>query len=1326
MAGNAMHIINTVDRLTGENYHTWKFRMRLILKEQGLNDMIENEFNAENFEQAADLNAARRRDSKCMNIITQCIESSQIEIIRNQRTAYGMWSALEQMYERKGLPGQLFLKRKLFSMRLKEGENMETFLRQFDDTKNKLEAAGGELKEQDVICSLLLALPKSYETVVAVLENKEDVTLDFVKAKLKEEAEKKLVESDDFTPSTAFISNTPRNCWKCGKQGHFKRNCFTNAPQNQGTSVNWRGRGRGSYRRPYRGNNRAWKTRGNYVEMNQDDNEEKEICFMANNVTQSNDCDVSNEKILFYIDSGCTDHLVKDKNVFENLILLKTPIQIAIAKDGQFLEATGVGNIMCSSQVNKDNTPLKIKNALYVPKLRKNLLSVKRLENSGIKIVFENAEVKLYKREKLIGKGKCGNLYEIGFNLAKLQCNRAEKKNESYQLWHRRYGHIGHSNLKRLVKENLVEGCKNVNIDAAEFCEDCVKGKMTRLKFTERTRAKRLLEIVHSDVCGPITPTSYDGKRYFVTFIDDFSNFVCVYIIERKDQVIECFREYINMTQTKFNRKLENLRCDNGREYCSNDFRKLCKDNGTTIDYTVPYTPQQNGKSERFNRSIVEKTRSMLSESNISKTFWNEAVRTAVYIINRSPSASLENKKTPAEVWYGRKPDVSNMRVFGCSAWAHIPKQLRRKLDFKATNCIFLGYMNNGYRLWDVKDKKVIISRDVVFNEKLNKKRDQEIIINEDEENVHIENINVMDNNLNEQDEPQHNRDNDGENNNNNENRNVLGQNNNIQGRPKRGIKPPERFRDYVMYMALDAMSYVEQTPQSFEELNKRDDCKNWLSAVENEIQAIEFNETWTPVIKPKGKEILDTKWVFSFKPWEVEMKDKYKARLVVRGFAQRKTFEYDEIYSPVAKMTTIRTVLIVANQCGHYINQMDVKSAFLHGEVKDDIYIYPPDGICCDKDRVLKLRKAIYGLKQSSKCWNEKINTFLVQYGFVRSENDYCLYSKKNKKGYIYIVIYVDDIILSGLDKEEIDRCKSDLMNEFKMKDKGQIKNFLGLEIEYDKIEGIMKLGQKKYAESILRRFKFDNCKEVTTPMEQKLSLLINIEKKEKIDCPNKPIRELVGCLMYLMLGTRPDLSYSVNYLSRYQDVAKEEVWTYAKRILRYIKGTVDIGLYYKREKNAIPLISFVDADWATDPNGRRSTSGFLIKVFDNTVAWITRRQNCVALSTTEAELISFCSAVQELCWYKKLLNDININTNQIVIYEDNQGCIALIKSPENNRRVKHIDLKFNYVCESLKSKNIIIKYIDTKNQQADILTKGLSSAQFIKIRKELGLNII
>lgn len=451
--------------------------------------------------------------------------------------------------------------------------------------------------------------------------------------------------------------------------------------------------------------------------------EQKGVCFVG--VCDEKKRDL--KRVDWFVDSGCSDHLVNDESLFDSLKPLKSPVEIAVAKDGESIIAEYSGTVKLVSNVNGRLIDCSVDNVLYVPELRCNLFSVLRVDEAGMKVSYENGKVIIQRGSDIVASGsRYGRLYRLDLfsnkheaNEALLTCGRIPK---NLELWHRRFGHLNAKSLSKMIQSDMVVGLdlkSNVSDKSVVICEPCVIGKQSRKPFTtrEEKRSSRVLELIHSDVCGPISPIGLNGVKYFVTFTDDWSHFAMVFLVERKEDVFECFEQYEALVTAKFGQKISRFRCDNGGEYRSKQFDQFCKKRGIQVEWTVPYTPEQNGVSERLNRTLVEKARSMLTDSEVDKCFWGQAIQTAAFLSNRSPSNAIASNVTPFELWEGKKPNVSKLRAFGCPVYVHVPKELRKKLDAKAWKGVFLGYASNGYRVWHPDQKRIVHARDIDFVE---------------------------------------------------------------------------------------------------------------------------------------------------------------------------------------------------------------------------------------------------------------------------------------------------------------------------------------------------------------------------------------------------------------------------------------------------------------------------------------------------------------------------------------------------------------------------------------------------------------------------------
>jgi Reverse transcriptase (RNA-dependent DNA polymerase) len=374
-------------------------------------------------------------------------------------------------------------------------------------------------------------------------------------------------------------------------------------------------------------------------------------------------------------------------------------------------------------------------------------------------------------------------------------------------------------------------------------------------------------------------------------------------------------------------------------------------------------------------------------------------------------------------------------------------------------------------------------------------------------------------------------------------------------------------------------------------------------------------------------------------------------------------------------------------------------------------VYMKQPQGFVEGTDNVCKLKKAIYGLKIAPKRWNETFNEFITKLGFTRSHNDNCLYTKVTAESRMYIILYVDDLIIASSNLGEIEKLRKNFEQLFHMKTFGEVDRFLGIHIEYNREEGVMYLDQQEYIQEILETYGMTEGKPISTPMETNLKIERNTEPEKRT---TKPYRELIGSLMYLAGATRPDIMFSVNYLSRFQDSPTEQMWKYLIRILRYLKTTASLRLMYRREASEQGLCGYSDADFGADINDRKSVSGYVFKLHGNTISWGTRKQAVVALSSTESEYIAMTVATTEGLWIQQILQELELPQEKIILFEDNTSAIAFSKNSENTKRLKHIDLKYHFLKDQVNDGNIVLRHVESREQCADLFTKSLPCVSF------------
>ena len=510
------------------------------------------------------------------------------------------------------------------------------------------------------------------------------------------------------------------------------------------------------------------------------------------------------------------------------------------------------------------------------------------------------------------------------------------------------------------------------------------------------------------------------------------------------------------------------------------------------------------------------------------------------------------------------------------------------------------------------------------------------------------------------------------------------------------------------------SLSIVKE-PTSF--LQAMEDPK-WREAMHNEIQALQANSTWTLIELPSGKKPIGCRWVYKVKLKSDGTIERYKARLVAKGYNQIEGLDYTETFAPVAKLVTVRVLLSVAAIQGWHLHQLDVNNAFLHGDLDEAVYMSLPPGFGRKGEtRVCKLNKSLYGLKQASRQWYLKLSSALKAAGFQQSKADYSLFVRSHKGSFTTILVYVDDVILAGNNLQYIEETKQLLAKQFKLKDLGQLKYFLGIEVARSPT-GIS-ISQRKYALEILEDTGFLGAKPARFPMEQNLALTQS--DGELLDDPSS-YRRLVGKLIYLTI-TRPDLVYVVHVLSQFMDKPRQPHLEAAHRVLRYLKQTPGQGILLS-STSKLQLRAFCDADWARCKDTRRSVTGYCVFLGQSPISWKTKKQTTVARSTAEAEYRSMASTCCEIIWLKNLLNDLEVKHSQtIILFCDNQAAIHIASNPVFHERTKNIEIDCHLVRDKVQEGLIRPVHVSTDEQITDIFTKALNSSQFELLLINLGV---
>jgi transposase InsO family protein len=1346
--------------LDGRNYFVWSQSMRSFIKGRKLWFYVTGEMKKPVKGSSEDENAFRIRliewDSNNHQILTWLRNTSIPSIsnlLGNFDDARTAWDMLAKRYSSSHGTREYQLSIEQYQIRQDPGQSINDFFARFQFIWDQLDLSDppwdtpndamkyATRRDQMCLYQFLMALHDDYEPVRGQLLHqlptpsldaalndlvREETRLQTLQAQNKLNvlattsplAPLQQSDSDQFSPNTCRSDRKSNKfCRYCKKHGHTIETCFR---RNRSTAAVTHG---DTDQTPTAAV--APAPSGSAITLTTDQLEDiiAQALVRAGNASSSSALSVLPGKFSSWLlDSACCNHMTPYPSFFSHTSSARHAPTIHTA-NGSTMLVRSIGTVSTSQ--------LSISDVFHVPKLSYNLLSVGQLAELGYRIILDyfGCIVQDPRTGQELGTSRrIGRLFEISsLRLPATGVFAATSSSPSLSLWHSRLGHASSSRVQQLVSRGLLGPVSKDNFD----CVSCQLGKQPALPFqNSESMSTGIFDLIHSDVWGPSPITSLGGSRYFVVFVDDYSRYSWVFLMRSRDELLNIYRNFANMVKTQFSKTIKVFRSDNARELTQHAFEHILYSHGTVHQFSCPGTSQQNGRAERKLRHILDTVRALLLSSKVPVPFWGEAVLTAAHAINRIPSPTISNQ-TPYERLFGSPPHYQHLRSFGSACFVLLQPHEHNKLEPRSRLCCFLGYgeTQKGYRCYDPIAHRLRISRHVVFWEhrlftevsqfrpsfSLSSLSDLfpevsppslesfppypavSTSIPQTESSNHSSGLSSQETPHSSPESPAPAPSEDPA------PATTL-------RRSSRVTTLPSHLRDFHCYTALATL----HEPHSYREASSN---PLWQAAMAEELDALSRTRTWDLVDLPPEKSVVGCKWVFKIKTRSDGSIERYKARLVAKGFTQEYGIDYEETFAPVARLSSVRTLLAVAASRQWQLFQMDVKNAFLNGDLSEEVYMQPPPGLSHPPDKVCRLRRALYGLKQAPRAWFAKFSSTVSRLGFSISSYDSALFLRRTGKGTILLLLYVDDMIITGDDLSGIQELKAFLSQNFEMKDLGHLSYFLGLEITSSD-DGFY-LTQAKYTSDLLSRAGLTDHKILDTPIE--FNARLTPSSGELLPDPTL-YRQLVGSLVYLTV-TRPDISYAVHQVSQFVSAPRSTHYAAVLRILRYLKGTLFHGLHFSAQ-SPLTLRAYSDADWVGDPTDRRSTTGYCFLLGSSLISWRSKKQSVVARSSTEAEYRALADTTSELLWLRWLLQDLGVSTSSATpIYCDNRSAIQIARNDVFHERTKHIEIDCHLVRHHLLQGSLQLVSVSSHDQLADIFTKSHPTGRFRDLVSKLQL---
>ena len=1068
--------------------------------------------------------------------------------------------------------------------------------------------------------------------------------------------------------------------------------------------------------------------------------------------------------VQFLIDSGASHHLVSDRTLLTGIEPVAT-VTFGLAGSGS-LSSTERGYLVIN---RKGIPPAKIEDVYYVPGVRLNILSVTKLRSSGWKTDFNSHVLSIGANAfRITSTG----LPRVSFGLPRPRTvspplgNAYAVPQVDSPLYseHVRLGHIGRDQIIDLAKGGQLryslEDLKQDDFKLSD-CKLCLSATSKKQpKNGESPRGSVNGEMVHVDLTGRLTP-SVDGFEYALIMYADYTKVRAAIPIRLKSDAAALIPSFIARLEKQSGIKVKVIRSDLGSEF---SIKSYCDRTGVIHQTTPGYAPELNGVAERSVGLIKTRALLLTLSTPLGHPYWSYAMRYAAVIYNKITQSGIEGKSA-WQVITGRETNLDAIREYGEVCFAHIPPELRIKSSLdapKARQARILGIDEaiTGYIIRYEDDGSIGRSRDVRTATGLPLSTPLKVTTPVPSRSIPIKPVTI-------QQAPQP----------------VIPPvphqpaviNPPIQETVPQGTgeltpaqpelqestietpahpspaptpkkvrfaptKPTRRSArinhptgEYTgpnartAHLASEsalvlAITPTANEPKSIAEAMSRPDAALWSAAIAAELDNLTGKGTWEETTLPPGRKAIGCKWVLKTKTDADGKVVKHKARLVAQGFSQQPGIDFEETFAPVGRSTSLRILLTLAAAHDLEVHQADVEGAYLNGELDRELYMRLPaayelqDQSC----NALRLKKTLYGLKQSGREWWKVLGDALKELGFSRCENEWGMYILSNQDGSprVLLLAYVDDLVLAARETSDIDTVLSSLAKRWVISRLGPVTHILGSKVTRDRSNKVLWMTQTAYIDSLMERFPG-----YSTTIAKNAPLPLR-GTTDDVDQPAalSPYQELAGCLLWLAGFTRPDISYAASYLSRFTVSPTESHLQLALRVVSYLVHTRTLGITLGGKTR--PLEMYVDADWAGCEATRRSTTGYLAMLYGSPINWCSRRQQTTAASTMEAEYIAGAEATKDIVWLRNLLQELGLpQPGPTHLFCDNQAAIRLTGNPSTHARSKHIDIKHHIMRERVETGDIEVKYLETSKQRADCLTKPLGGPRHAVAMKELRL---